>query len=159
MASSEELFMAKLSMDSYNRGYGAGLEDGVLDADINSDGLGEAGSKIGNAIVKDADLPEGSQDAGFYAVAYEWNGQTAISYRGTDNLDILSWDDQYGSGIWNAYAQGAGGLLVGLSEQNALAAEFFQAVTGTSDGDPAQGNAILAGHSLGGGLAAERLAA
>ncbi len=38
MAISEELFMAILSMDSYNRGYGAGLEDSVLDADEWSSG-------------------------------------------------------------------------------------------------------------------------
>lgn len=42
MAISDDLFLAILSMDSYNRGYGTGLE-----------GLGGVGSQIGNAKIID----------------------------------------------------------------------------------------------------------
>jgi hypothetical protein len=65
MSISEDLFMAILSMDSYNRGYNAAIEDGILGDDGKPDGLGEAGSKIGTAVVKDVDLPTGSEEAGF----------------------------------------------------------------------------------------------
>jgi len=87
-------------MDSYNRGYGAGIGDGenVVDG-VDADGLGEAGKQVGGATVIDVDLPDGAQAAGFYAVAYEITdgsaieglntGDTVISYRGTDNFVIL----------------------------------------------------------------------
>ena len=89
MSISNELFLAILSMDSYNRGYDAGISDG----DANDpDGLGGAGSIIGNATVMDVALPAGFETAGFYAVAYELTqavgdmaaGTVIISYRGTD---------------------------------------------------------------------------
>jgi hypothetical protein len=44
MAISDDLFLAILSMDAYNRGYAAGLGSGPL-------GLGDVGSSIGNATV------------------------------------------------------------------------------------------------------------
>lgn len=86
MTISNELFLAILAMDSYNRGYGAGLGDGVnVDGQgVDVDGLGEAGAQIGTATVLNVPLPEGSEAAGFYAVAYAWNGQTVISCRGTN---------------------------------------------------------------------------
>ena len=81
MTISPELFTAILSMDSYNRGYDAGIA-----------GLGESG-QIGNATILtrvDSGISNEQhlewQAAGFYAVAYQWNGETVISYRGTDNL-------------------------------------------------------------------------
>lgn len=82
-----DLMLAILAMDSYNRGYGAGLGDGVnVDGQGNdTDGLGEAGKQVGTATVLNVPLPQGAEAAGFYAVAYQWNGQTVISYRGTDN--------------------------------------------------------------------------
>lgn len=91
---SKDLFLAILSMDSYNRGYNAGISDGegATDEDGNdADGLGEAGEKIGAVTVLDFDLPDNSQSAGFYALAYDIGangpeglaGTTVISYRGT----------------------------------------------------------------------------
>ena len=65
------LFLAILSMDSYNRGYDPGIE--------NLPNLGA----IGNANIIDLALPTGAQAAGFYAIAYDWNGETVIAYRGT----------------------------------------------------------------------------
>jgi len=89
MAISNDLFLAILAMDAYNRGYDAGIADGEGPTDANgndADGLGEAGKQIGTATVLNVPLPEGSEAAGFYAIAYEWtdaenNTQTVISYR------------------------------------------------------------------------------
>ncbi len=95
MTISKDLFLAILSMDSYNRGYGAGLADG---GDNDPDGLGETG-QIGSAtLVTRTDLDISSeeyqawQDASFYAIAYDVDASgvdgfdaktTVISYRGT----------------------------------------------------------------------------
>jgi hypothetical protein len=78
MAISPDLFLAILSMDAYNRGYNPGL---VLDPNVN---------QIGNAILGIADNSAQAQAAGFFAQAYTLsNGQTVISYRGTDVLPTL----------------------------------------------------------------------
>ena len=104
---SPELFLAILSMDAYNRGYDAGIGDGqnVVDG-VDSDGLGRVGSQIGNATdVQDAQDIEGiAEVAGFYAVAYQWNGETVISYCGTDNANLRA----SGSDFWNGWTLGAG---------------------------------------------------
>ncbi len=84
MTISKDLFLAILSMDSYNRGYGAGIE-----------GLGGEGTQIGAATLgKDAEqlLDQGSAQAtGFYAIAYDVAGSgiagldgTVISAQSTD---------------------------------------------------------------------------
>ncbi len=85
MTISKDLFLAILSMDSYNRGYGEGIT-----------GLGGINSKIGSATLKkQSNIAEDSPevDAGFYAIAYDVdasgvdgfdNDTTVISYRGTD---------------------------------------------------------------------------
>jgi hypothetical protein len=76
-----DLFLAILAMDSYNRGYGAGIS-----------GLNENGD-IGNATIRvfSVDEQDGWQAAGFYAIAYDMTGvagftadERVISYRGTD---------------------------------------------------------------------------
>lgn len=80
MSVSSELMYAIMAMDAYNRGYNPGIA-----------GLGGMGSQVGTATVGiDADDPEGvAQAAGFYAVAYQWNGETIISYRRTDSKGEL----------------------------------------------------------------------
>ncbi|MEX2492945.1 MAG: hypothetical protein WD425_14415 [Nitrospirales bacterium] len=70
MSTSSELMYAILAMDAYNRGYNPGI---LL-----------SGSQVGTAtITTDSETtPETSGDghaAGFYAVAYQWNGETIIS--------------------------------------------------------------------------------
>ena len=126
MSTSPELMYAILAMDAYNRGYNPGIA-----------GLGGMGSQIGTATVgEDAEtlLSQGTAvAAGFYAVAYQWNGDTIISYRGTDNNFSIPWTDdpEGGSDLWNGYGTGAG---VPITEQAKLAVEFFQAVTGTARG-------------------------
>ena len=74
MAISEDLFLAILAMDSYNRGYNAGLNLAVF---------GVSGTQIGNAEIRTDELPLGYEAASFFAQAYSWNGRTVISYRGT----------------------------------------------------------------------------
>lgn len=108
MTISPELFMAILSMDSYNRGYNPGISDGEhVENDVDL-GLGDAvDTLVGNAriISRVSSDPDGeAQAAGFYAVAYDWNGETVISYRGTDNPNPLA----AGSDFWNGWTLGAG---------------------------------------------------
>ncbi len=97
------LMLAILAMDSYNRGYGAGIE-----------GLGGIGSKIGGATIStDSTLKLGEgvdSAAGFYAVAYDWNGQKIISYRGTD---FIAETNGVGGDVVNGYGRGAGVLAPG----------------------------------------------
>jgi hypothetical protein len=83
-----DLFLAILSMDSYNRGYGQGVM--LNSADSTSD-QEEAGRRLGRATILNVDLPAGSVNAGFYAIAYELPAGyidgltgTVISYRGTN---------------------------------------------------------------------------
>jgi hypothetical protein len=91
-----ELFLAILSMDSYNRGYGRSLK---FDPTATANDGNDAGKKIGNATILDIDLPQNSTNYGFYASAYRLgdgsNAETVISYRGSDNF--LGQD-----GLWNA---------------------------------------------------------
>ena len=79
MVTSPELMHAILAMDAYNRGYNPGM---VL-----------TGSQIGTATIStdstrefrdpgaDPEDPTPGQAAGFYAVAYAWNGNTIMASR------------------------------------------------------------------------------
>lgn len=100
--------------------------------------LGKSGPKIGPAVVKDVDLLPGSENAGFYAVAYRWNGQTIISYCGTDEGlgELVLTDFPIVTGDYNE------AVIY-------LASQFYQSVL-TSAGTA---NIVLTGHSLGGALA------
>ena len=144
------LMQAILAMDSYNQGYNAGLDHGQEQiglATVNTDSTDE---------FSDPNAPPGTvspdQTAGFYAVAYNYNGQTVISYRGTDNLSLFP-DTESGAGgdIWTGWGVGLGSYL---GQQARLAAEFYQAVTNTENSSPLEATALLVGHSMGGGLAA-----
>jgi len=152
MTISKELMLAILSMDSYNQGYGKGLDHGKTQ-------IGSANIvKDSEQVFLDPNAPEGTpteaKDAGFYAVSYDTDYGTVISYRGTDNeislANLNPWSDAQGGDIWNGYGSAAGSSN---TNQAHLAAEFYQAVTETSDSDPRTGSALLTGHSLGGGLA------
>jgi hypothetical protein len=81
MTISRDLFLAILSMDSYNRGYGEGVT------------FRNASNQIGNATIGEDALTllsQGTAEAsGFYALAYDVSGAgiagltgTVISYRG-----------------------------------------------------------------------------
>lgn len=94
MTVSPELMHAILSIDSYNRGYDSGV---VVDGDA----IGTATVTARDTYVDDTEYAAW-QAAGFYAVAYQWNGETVISYRGTDVLwhelpfvDLPIWSGDY----------------------------------------------------------------
>ena len=74
MTISKDLFLALLSMDAYNRGYGEGISG--LSA--------KAGTLLGSAkIIADANDKEGvAKAAGFYAVAYETTKDIGITETG-----------------------------------------------------------------------------
>ncbi len=134
MAISDDLFKAILAMDAYNRGPNAGL---------NVDGV-----QIGNAFLRDDLLPAGSQAASFFAQSYTWNGETIISYRGTDILPggtnpFLSASSWLDVGQWAE-------LLAGNYDatQLRLAADFYQQIKAN-----VSGSIETTGHSLGGALA------
>ncbi|WP_156427458.1 hypothetical protein, partial [Novosphingobium sp. Fuku2-ISO-50] len=77
----QDLFVAILALDSYDRGYDSDLSYSLSDA---------IGTKIGNAtvIAHSSDAASSNEvQAGFYAIAYDWDGTTVISYRGT-NFDF-----------------------------------------------------------------------
>ena len=125
MAISKDVFLSILAMDSYNRGYGAGISDA---GDSDPDGLGETKnvSTVGTAIVSytitDADLSNEAQASGFYAIAYTVGGgveglaagTTVISYRGTDaGWDYLKgW--AVGGGLTTEWTQADEALTVSL---------------------------------------------
>ena len=66
-----DLFLAILSMDSYNRGYGKSVDFGT-----NSDAVGTA---IGNASIYDSDGGPDAVAADFYAIAYDVSGVAGIA--------------------------------------------------------------------------------
>ncbi|WP_428541755.1 hypothetical protein [Profundibacter sp.] len=87
MTISKDLFLAILSMDSYNRGYGTGIElSDAVDTKIGAAKIGKRIQDVSDTFGSEA------QAAGFYAIAYDVDGsgpsglagKTVISYRGTD---------------------------------------------------------------------------
>ena len=79
-----DVFMSLVALDAYNRGYGQRV---LLQNGGNLNGQNETGRLIGNArVTTQSTVLEGSdaRGAGFYAIAYDWNGKTVISYRGTN---------------------------------------------------------------------------
>ncbi|RFB76660.1 DUF4082 domain-containing protein [Methylovirgula sp. 4M-Z18] len=129
------LFEAILAMDAYDR-------DAVTGALARLPGTSTTVSRqLGNAtFVKGSDDP----DTLFHAIAWNWGGQTVISYRGT--TDILS-------DLFNGYGVGAS-YPNGPMAQEAI--QFYQLVANSNpqfNGDYRTANILLVGHSLGGGLA------
>ncbi len=111
-----DLMLAVLAMDSY---------------ETNGDG-----AQIGNAtIVRNSDT--GSQ-TGFKGVAYSYNGETIISFAGTNDF----------SDVWYGYG---GGFGVGSTQAEQAAAFFWEVNGGASV--PYSSNVTFTGHSLGGGIA------
>ena len=158
-----EVFLSILAMDSYQRGYAPGIKG--LDFQPNV-------TKIGTATIL-ADSPRyqataSGETIGFYASAYNWNGTTVISYRGTDfdaatgkattvsgKIEDFKNSEYYKDLVngWTTF------LTAGLPAQFTLARQFFTAVTGrdfsdgTAAGNAIVPNTIVTGHSLGGALA------
>ena len=146
MTMTRELFLAILSLDSYNRGYGSGVP-GLSDA---------IGTQIGTATI--AATPEDvdkARAAGFYGISYTVGsgvediaaGTTVITYRGTDNFTP---NETSGA---SDITQGWVASLGVPTGQVRMALDFYTAASGNSIYDGAQSDVILTGHSLGGGLA------
>lgn len=86
-----------------------------------------------------------SLSSGFSAVAYNYDGKTVISYRGSD--DPIAWT---GSDAW----YGWGGAFGAETTQAGQAAEFYKSVVGNAIFPYSTlGSVVFTGHSLGGGLA------
>jgi Ca2+-binding RTX toxin-like protein len=166
MAISPALMKSILAMDSYNRGYHAGIKFGVLAN--NSDSAINGVTQIGTTTVVASRGQADAQNIGFYAIAYTLStGEKVVSYRGTDENLTYPFGDT-GSDITNGYGVGAGSPY---GRQAAMAFQFFQTVIGDevtpatftlgvlTGGsfigiDPRSvANISLVGHSLGGGLA------
>jgi hypothetical protein len=129
-----DVFLAILSLDSYNRGYGKGME---VD-----------GTSVGSANVIPRATTIDQKNAGFYAQEYEWNGTTVISYRGTTFTGLPN-----GADVLHGWSLSEG---FASASQAQFAKDFYTLVTGQAiyGGSPPEGeNLILTGHSLGGGLA------
>jgi hypothetical protein len=139
----DDLMLAILALDSYNRG-----PDKQLFV---------PGNQLGNATLLNLTPPDNAQSSGFFAAAYDWtdqNGkpQTVISYRGTSADSI--------NDAFNGFGVGAG---FPHGPQATAAIQFFQQVAEAKDpslnpgnanaGDWRSANIELTGHSLGGGLA------
>lgn len=79
---SDSVMRAILAMDSYNRGFRPGLDFREVST------VTGAMTDLGNARITHLDTNVFSEAAlrqsGFSATAYSWNGETIISYRGTD---------------------------------------------------------------------------
>ncbi|MBY0565630.1 MAG: hypothetical protein K2P58_15780 [Hyphomonadaceae bacterium] len=123
------VFLSILAMDSYHR------------AELTLPRM--LGGNIGGALQIGR-----FEDGEFAAVAYNWGGETIISYRGTDNADFFD----IRSDVWSGWVNGAG--IVAPGSQAWQAIEFYKTVTGKPDiFSGAATNTTLVGHSLGGGLA------
>ena len=122
MTVSPELMKALLAMHAYNRGYNEGVK-----------GLG---NDIGTATyVRQSDVLDGSEavNSSFYAAAYNYFGETVISFRGTDDKLV---DPLTG---WHITSFGWV-----TEQQPLLAAEFYKQVTDGELFGPS--NISFAGH-------------
>lgn len=137
MAMSDRLLKAILSMDSYNRSYGIGLN--------------LTGTKVGTATIDtDSSILLASDGVtrldipvGFYAISYTLSsGEVVISYRGTNA-------DSFGNFLTDAiHGYWTGGGVPG-DAQSVLALKFYNDIASKHPLQPI----TLTGHSLGGGLA------
>ncbi|WP_374142184.1 calcium-binding protein [Sphingomonas sp.] len=150
-----DVLMALLAMDSYNRGPRPGINDLL--------GVQTLGSVA--LISTPASFQTDWANAGFFAVAYrlekgegdQKTSQTFISYRGTDidqvDTVIGVFDLPNVRDVWNGWSLGGG---FSAASQGQLAIRFYQDVAERTlyDTDIAgKLPPILVGHSLGGGLA------
>jgi hypothetical protein len=133
VTSTTDLMLAILALDSYDRG--------------NDPLLNVSGNQVGDATILPVRQPANEESVGFYASAYDWNGEVVISYRGT-NLDYFAQDLSNGFSV-------AVGSAFGPQALDAI--QFFQTAAEyddpTIDGDWQAADVAVTGHSLGGGLA------
>jgi hypothetical protein len=143
-----EVQLAALALDSYQRGYFAGMPD--LGGAQSGLGVQQGLAVAGGTLIATANvlgIPE-IVLADFYATAYLIDGEIVISYRGSDDL---LWEVLGDTSIW----LGADGYRVtamaygSTPDQALLALDFFNHVQSENPGIPI----TVTGHSLGGSLA------
>lgn len=115
MALSSNFMKAILSLDSYNRGY----EPRVVFNQGGDENASNTGTKLGAAVIFDSYAVEAQS---FYGIAYLYNGEAVISYRGTDALINKNF---FTGDVWNGYAGGAGSPG---TNQAVSAYQFYQTV-------------------------------
>ena len=135
MSMSVNLLNALLSLDVYNRGFGAGLE---------SRETGLTDPQIGSATVLnrqqfgiDDDTYARWQEAGFYAEIYDTPYGRVIAFRGTD----FAPDEDFEADIENGWPLGGGNFF---QPQAFMAVDLIRDVQGGEARSVA-----LTGHSLG----------
>ncbi len=146
----DKLFNAILSMDSYNRGYNAGIKFGNGPGNESDDSIG---TQIGEASIIRTRGELDAQNSNFYAIAYERNGETIISYRGTDDPLGTVTENFFGGDIWDGWTVFTGN---DDAQQAELAVRFYQDVVDQVQPtftDYTNNGVVLTGHSLGGVLA------
>ncbi|NCT40258.1 MAG: hypothetical protein GW778_01155 [Alphaproteobacteria bacterium] len=130
MSLKPELMHAILSMDAYNRGYDASIElsnGGVGDAEIAKTTLDGITVNLDSIIIRDPVTGERlDDDIGFYALAYDYNGETIISYRGTDYPEedgkVTVAGQEIYKDIYHGWSLGDGNLM---SEQGQIFTNKF----------------------------------
>jgi len=153
MTISSTLMKAILAMDSYNRSYNQGIQFsgeaiGTATIILDSSNLGYVLDENGQPVLDGNNQPiRLDQSIGFYAIAYEYNGEVVVSYRGTDE-DILPWSND----VLNAY-----GIAIGDADtdQSRMAIAFYKEVAALADpnnANPYLSTVSVTGHSMGGGL-------
>jgi len=123
-----DVFLSILALDAYNRGLGAGIAG--LPAVSGS-------TKIGTATIQIQSSSAAAAAAGFHAVSYSWNGQTVISYRGTDTSSLGA----LGADVWNGWTAGAGfatASQVGLAIQSVFRWDAWPATARRRPAPPAR---------------------
>lgn len=142
MSVSNNLYYAVLAMDAYNRAEKTGDSVALL---LPGDSPG-APAQIGVADRLNTPLPNGYGVAGFFATAYDLNGEVVISFRGTDPTTVNA---ELFKDIFEGWIASFG---IAPSPQLAAAELFYENVTNL-DLFTGASNVVLTGHSLGGGLA------
>lgn len=162
----QDLFKAILAMDSYNRGYNAGIDfrlkdiNGafITDSDtIYADSSGTHNAEIGNVTVSATRGQSDAEAIGFFGIAYKNNttGAITISYRGTDDPINGIWSALTSKDVWNGWTVGGGSTE---AQQAEMAIQFYNAIVDevygvSTDPHSSSLSISLTGHSLGGGLA------
>lgn len=108
-----DLFLALMALDSYNRGNDRSPKISRIGA---SSPGSDIGLRLGNAVITRDDLSSVASASGFYALAYGWNGEKIVSFRGADGLNEVTKGWTIGAG-WTDQAQAN------------LAVDFYHAAT------------------------------
>jgi len=156
MTISKDLFLALLSMDTYNEGYGSDVQLPGIEQGATLQSLGSATVLTSSSLVLLDPVTHQplDQPAGFYAIAYQTTadvgdpnnggvipaGTIIISYRGTDS-PLGTTPNAGGSDVANGYGLGAGSAT---APQALMAVQFYQAVAAANPGATIE----VTGHSL-----------